>query len=226
MTDLTFGPVEAEAGRAFWEHAFHSFLPAFAALAAGIPMAWLLSRAPAAVSAARTFLRVLYSLPMLGLMGAVVGAAAPETWGVHVLLLVYTLMPIACCGAEGIRRIDPVVLEACRGMGLSESRLFFLAKLPPSASGFLEGFRLAVLGAVALFALTGIAGREGLGALVVEGLQKEDPALALGGGALLCVLALGSDQVLKLVRFAFTRNVNVESEASLPGAPAGEARFF
>lgn len=190
---------------AAWEHVTLSLSPVGAAVAVGIPLAWLLSHTKLCDRLGGALLHVLYAFPFVGLLGLAVGALGKGAAAVSVLVGIYALVPVVCCTARGMRRVDQTALEACRGMGLSELRLFFLLKLPQSMPFFLEGLRLALLATLALVALGGFVGVGGLGNLIFTGIVQNRPAHCLAGGTVLCLGALGLNEILKALQWRFER---------------------
>ncbi len=187
------------------EHVTLSLNAVGIAVVAGIPLAWLLSRTKLCDRLGGALLHVLYAFPFVGLLGLAVGALGKGVAAVSVLVGIYALVPVVCCTARGMRRVDQAALEACRGMGLSELRLVFLLKVPQSAPFFLEGLRLALLATLALVALGGFVGAGGLGNLIFTGIVQDLPAHCLAGGTVLCLGALGLNEALKALRWRFER---------------------
>ncbi|UCF80402.1 MAG: ABC transporter permease subunit [Acidobacteriota bacterium] len=187
------------------EHATLSLSSVGAAVVVGIPIAWLLSHTRLCDRLGDTILHVLYAFPFVGLLGLAIGAHGKGAAAVNILVGVYALVPVVCCTSRGMRRVDQTTLKACRSMGLSEVRLFFLLKLPQSMPFFLEGLRLALLAALALVALGGFVGVGGLGNLIFTGIVQNRPAHCLAGGTVLCLGALGLNEVLKALRWRFER---------------------
>lgn len=187
------------------EHAILSLNSVGAAVAVGVPLAWLLSRTKLCDRLGGALLHVLFAFPFVGLLGLAVGVLGKGAAAVSVLVGIYALVPVVCCTARGMRRVDQAALEACRGMGLSELRLFFLLKVPQSAPFFLEGLRLALLATLSLVALGGFVGVGGLGNLIFTGIVQDRPAYCLAGGTVLCLGALALNEILKALRWRFER---------------------
>jgi osmoprotectant transport system permease protein len=187
------------------EHLTLSLSSVGAAVVVGIPIAWLLSHTKLCDRLGGALLHVLYAFPFVGLLGLAIGALGKGAAAVNILVGTYALVPVVCCTARGMRRVDQTALEACRSMGLSELRLFFLLKLPQSMPFFLEGLRLALLATLALVALGGFVGVEGLGNLIFTGIVQNRPAHCLAGGTVLCLGALGLNEALKALRWRFER---------------------
>jgi osmoprotectant transport system permease protein len=83
--------------------------------------------------------------------------------------------------------VEPGVVEAARGMGLTEVQILARVELPLGLPLLLAGFRIAAVFVIATATIAGIAGGGGLGEIMAN-----QPAYGLGGvlAAALCVSAL------------------------------------
>jgi hypothetical protein len=96
-------------------------------------------------------------------------------------LTLYALLPIIRNTYTGIRGVDPAVVEAGRGMGLTESQLLFQVELPLAVSVILSGVRVAVVISVGLATIAAAIGAGGLGEFIFRGLAMVDNRVILAG---------------------------------------------
>ena len=89
--------------------------------------------------------------------------------------------------------MDPAVVEAGRGMGLTESQLLLQVQLPLSVSVILSGVRVAVVISVGLATIAAAIGAGGLGEFIFRGLAMVDDRVILAGAIPAAVLALVAD---------------------------------
>lgn len=108
-------------------------------------------------------------------------------------LTLYALLPIIRNTYEGIRRVDAAVIEAGRGMGLTDSQLLFQVELPLAVSVILSGVRIAVVISVGLATIAAAIGAGGLGEFIFRGLAMVDDRVILAGAIPAAVLALLAD---------------------------------
>src|SRR5580765_8403724 len=108
-------------------------------------------------------------------------------------LTLYALLPIIRNTYEGIRGVDPAVLEAGKGMGLTESQLLFQVELPLAVSVILSGVRVAVVISVGLATIAAAIGAGGLGEFIFRGLAMVDNRVILAGAIPAAILALLAD---------------------------------
>jgi len=108
-------------------------------------------------------------------------------------LTLYALLPIIRNTFDGIRGVDPAVVEAGRGMGLTESQLLFKVELPLAVSGILSGVRIAAVICVGLATIAAAIGAGGLGEFIFRGLAMVDNRVILAGAIPAAILALLAD---------------------------------
>jgi osmoprotectant transport system permease protein len=139
---------------------------------------------------------IIQTIPSLALFGFLL----PVPWlGERVdrlailALTLYALLPIIRNTYDGIRGVDPAVVEAGRGMGLTESQLLFKVELPLAVSGILSGVRIAAVICVGLATIAAAIGAGGLGEFIFRGLAMVDNRVILAGAIPAAILALLAD---------------------------------
>lgn len=108
-------------------------------------------------------------------------------------LTLYALLPIIRNTYTGIRGVDRSVIEAGRGMGLTDTQLLVQVELPLSLSVILSGVRVAIVISVGLATLAAAIGAGGLGEFIFRGLAMVDNRVILAGAIPAAALALMAD---------------------------------
>jgi len=108
-------------------------------------------------------------------------------------LTLYALLPIIRNTYAGIRGVDASVVEAGRGMGLTESQLLYQVELPLAASVILSGVRIAAVISVGLATIAAFIGAGGLGEFILRGVAMVDNRVILAGAVPAAILALLAD---------------------------------
>ena len=108
-------------------------------------------------------------------------------------LTLYALLPVIRNTYTGIRGVDPAVVEAGRGMGLTDRQLLFQVQLPLALSVIFSGVRVAVVVSVGLATIAAAIGAGGLGEFIFRGLAMVNNQLILAGAIPAALLALGAD---------------------------------
>ncbi|GAJ24694.1 unnamed protein product [marine sediment metagenome] len=86
------------------------------------------------------------SLALFGLLMLLLGTMGLKTFGflpAIIALIVYGQLPILRNTYTAIQEIDPAMIEAGKGMGMSERQLLFKVKLPLAVPVIMAGLKLA-----------------------------------------------------------------------------------
>lgn len=171
---------------------------AFAVLI-GVPLGILISRRTSLnkpVLASANIIQTIPSLALFGFLLPVPWLGARSDRLAILALTLYALLPIIRNTYTGIRGVDPAVVEAGRGMGLTESQLLFQVQLPLAVSVILSGIRVAIVISVGLATIAAAIGAGGLGEFIFRGLAMVDNRIILAGAIPAAILALLADVVV------------------------------
>lgn len=117
--------------------------------------------------------------------------------GALIALVVYALMPIVYNVVIGIEEVPEDMVDAARGMGMTEFEVYKNVKIPLALNVMLGGIRTALVINISAATLTAAIGAGGLGVLVVNGVRTFDMVLILEGSIPVTLLAIIVDLVLK-----------------------------
>ena len=135
-----------------------------------------------------------FALPLLGL-------------GFRPSLLALTVLaipPILINASTGIRQVEPRVIDAAKGMGLSGFQVLTSIQLPIAAPVIFAGIRTGAVQVVASATLATFIGGGGLGDLIVEGFQRGDNLIMLAGAFSVAILAILTELGFGGLERAFT----------------------
>src|SRR5215216_2402555 len=131
--------------------------------------------------------RAVPSLAILALVFPLLGFGfAPSL----VALTLLAIPPILINASTGLRQVNPQVIDAARGMGLSGGQILSSIQLPIAAPVIFAGIRTSAVQVVASATLATLVGGGGLGDLIVEGFQANNSAILLAGSLSVAVLAI------------------------------------
>ncbi|MHA6670158.1 ABC transporter permease [Homoserinimonas sp. A447] len=111
-------------------------------------------------------------------------------------LVIYGIFPILQNTVTGIAGVDPAIIDAARGLGMSNRRRLSTIVLPLAWPVILNGIRVATIMLVATAAIAAAVNGPGLGELIFRGLARIGGANALNEvltgviGVVLVALAL------------------------------------
>jgi osmoprotectant transport system permease protein len=129
------------------------------------------------------------ALPSLVLIGAFLTILGIGFVNNMVALAVLAAGPLLTNGYQAIDAVDRDVVEAARGMGMSELQQLVRVELPLALPLLFAGIRIAAVTVVATAPIAAVAGGGGLGDVIVN---QASYRLAGVLGASLCVMALSA----------------------------------
>jgi osmoprotectant transport system permease protein len=107
-----------------------------------------------------------------------------------VALVALAVPPIVTNTYAGLREVDDELLEAGRGMGMTELQLLGRVEVPAALPVILAGIRSAAVAVVATAPLTSIVGATTLGDPILAGLSLGDQVQVFAAAVLVALLAL------------------------------------
>jgi osmoprotectant transport system permease protein len=193
------------------------------ALAIGLPLGIAAVRKPGLQGPLFAVLNLLQTVPSIALFGlllaplaalatALPALAALGVGGVGVApaliaLVLYALLPIVRNTAAGLSGVDPAVIDAARGMGLSRSQTLWRIELPLASPVLLAGLRIVLVQTIGLAVVAALIGAGGLGTFIFEGLGQYALDLVLLGALPAIFLALAADFALRVLAALLPRQV-------------------
>lgn len=166
------------------------------AVIVGIPLGIAITRWPSLNKPVLGSANVIQTIPSLALFGFLlpapwIGARADRL--AILALTLYALLPLIRNTYAGIKGVDPAVVEAGRGMGLTNRQLLFQVELPLALGVIIAGVRVATVLLVGLTTIAAAIGAGGLGEYIFRGLAMVNNAVILAGAIPAAALALLAD---------------------------------
>ena len=162
----------------------------------GIPLGILITRRPALNKPVLGVANVIQTVPSLALFGFLlpapwIGARADRL--AILALTLYALLPLIRNTYTGIKGVDRAIIEAGRGMGLTDSQLLWQVELPLALGVIIAGVRVATVISVGLATIAAAIGAGGLGEYIFRGLAMVNDQVILAGAIPAAILALLAD---------------------------------
>ena len=178
------------------EHLWMVAVSIFLAVMVGIPLGILITRWPGLDKPVLGTANVIQTIPSLALFGFLlpvpwIGARADRL--AILALSLYALLPLISNTYAGIRGVDRSVVEAGRGMGMTDRQLLFQVELPLALGVIIAGVRVATVICVGLATIAAAIGAGGLGEYIFRGLAMVNNQLILAGAIPAAALALLAD---------------------------------
>ena len=173
------------------EHLLLTGCSTMVALLIGIPLGILVfrnNRLRGPVMGVIGTLQTIPSLAMLAFLLALLNkiGAAPAL----IALTVYALLPIVRNTLTGLEGVSPKLMEAARGIGMTEYQQLRIVRIPLATPVMIAGVRTAAVVGVGIATLSAFIGAGGLGQFINRGLALSDTRLILLGAVPSAILAL------------------------------------
>lgn len=145
--------------------------------------------------------QTLPSLAVIAIMAPFLGFTLKSA---IVALFIYGLLPILRNSYASINNIDPAVIEAARGMGMSNGQIARKIELPLARPIIMTGIRISTIITVGTAELAVLVGGEGLGKITLAGVFARQPLLILQGAAPTAALAITLGFILERIESLMT----------------------
>src|ERR1700761_5832953 len=114
-------------------------------------------------------------------------------------LALYSMLPVLRNTITGLRGIDPSILEAAEGVGMTPLQSLAQVELPLALPVMMAGIRTAAVWVIGTATLSTPIGQTSLGNYIFAGLQTQNWVFVLFGCGAAALLALAVDQLLALI---------------------------
>lgn len=180
---------------ATWQHIKLTVVASTAVLLIAVPLGIVLTR-PGTRRAAPVVLTVANAGQAAPVIGVIVLAAmwlGFGFWTAILALWVYAVLPVLRNTIVGLQQVDPTLIEAARGMGLSNGGVLRKVELPLAIPVMLSGVRTALVLVVGTAAFATFINAGGLGSFIDTGIKLFRTPVLVSGAILIAVLALMID---------------------------------
>ena len=186
------------------EHFYLTGLTLVLSLLIALPLGLLVSRQRALQGPVLSVLGVIYTIPSLALLAALVPLLGLGTVPAVTALVLYSQLTLVRNVAVGFGGVDPAAVEAARGMGMTPGQVLWRVEVPLALPVILAGMRIATLAIISLTTIAAWIGAGGLGQVIRDGVQRDDNRLILAGVLAVTVMALGADAIYRLIEWLNT----------------------
>lgn len=160
-----------EIGTLLWQHIQMTTITLAIAVLVAVPIALLLLRYRWLSVPIMGLLGILYTIPSLALIIFLVPWFGLNATSVIVAMVLYVQVILVRNLTVGLLGIDPAVLEAARGMGMSLWQRWWWVQVPLVLPVFIAGVRIAAIVAIAIATIGAKFNAGGLGTLLFDGIQ-------------------------------------------------------
>jgi osmoprotectant transport system permease protein len=114
-------------------------------------------------------------------------------------LALYSMLPVLRNTITGLNGVEPAILEAAQGVGMTPRQSLFTVELPLALPVMMAGIRTAAVWVIGTATLSTPIGQTSLGNYIFAGLQTQNWVFVLFGCLAAAILALAVDQLLALI---------------------------
>lgn len=191
------------------QHVLLTLVATLAALAVGLPLGLWLGHRRRGATLALNLTNIGRAIPILALLALLsvgvfgtgdLGPFGRSGLATLVALALFALPPIVTNSYVGMAEVDRDVVEAARGMGMTERELVRKVEVPLALPLIVSGIRVAVVQVWATATIAALVAGPGLGRIIVHGYDSFDTAEQVAGALVVAVTALLLESLLALAQ--------------------------
>ncbi|HEU4325353.1 MAG TPA: ABC transporter permease [Roseiflexaceae bacterium] len=152
-------------------------------------------------------LGVIYTIPSLALFVLLIPFTGLGATSATIALVAYAQLVLVRNMVIGLTTIDPAIIEAARGMGMSGWQRFTRVELPLALPLTLAGTRLAALSIIAIGTVAAYINAGGLGRLLFDGVATGNRGKIVAGSLVVSLLAVLVNLILRYFERRATKAV-------------------
>jgi osmoprotectant transport system permease protein len=177
-----------------------------AALALALPLALVLVRWNRLAGAVIAAVNVLRTIPSLALLVAFLPLIGTGFLPAVIALTLFGLPAILINAYTALREVDPDVVEAGLGQGMTDRQVMRRIRLPLALPVIFAGIRTAAVQIVSAATLAAFIGGGGLGELITAGMGTLNIAQLMVGGLAVAALAMATELAFAALEWRVQRS--------------------
>lgn len=143
---------------------------------------------------------ICMTVPSLALFSFLTPLLGLNMKPVIVGLVIYTLLPIIRNTYVGLTVVDPAIIDAARGMGMTDMTINFKVRFPLAMPVIFAGIRSAMVLGIGIGAIAAYVGAGGLGVYIFQGINRGNIKMVAIAAVLIVIICVVSDKLLGLVQ--------------------------
>jgi osmoprotectant transport system permease protein len=164
----------------------------------------LVSYSSVASKALINIFSMVYSIPSLALFAILVPVTGLGKVTAIIVLVLYNQYILLRNTIDGLNNVDPSIIEAATGMGMSKSQILFQVKFPLVIKSIFAGIHLAVVSTIGIATIAASINAGGIGSVLLDGLRTVNTVKILWGTIMSAGLAIVVNAILNLVEKKIT----------------------
>lgn len=139
---------------------------------------------------------VIYSIPSVALFAMMIPVTGLGKTTAITVLVVYNQYLLLRNFIAGLNRVDPAIIEAAAGIGMTDRQVLCKIRLPLSIRTLFTGIRLAVVSTIGMATIAAFINAGGLGDILFDGLRTMNVYKIVWGSVLSAGMAVGVNSLL------------------------------
>ena len=184
------------------EHINLTVLSVALAIMIGVPLGILISHFSKINKPVMMLANIIQAVPSMALLGFLIPFLGIGVVPSVFMVVLYSLLPIIKNTFTSISGINPQVIEAAEGIGMTKFQILFKVQIPMALPVIMAGVRISAVTAVGLMTMAAFIGAGGLGYLVFSGIRTANNYQILAGAVPACLLALFIDFTASIIEKA------------------------
>jgi osmoprotectant transport system permease protein len=135
----------------------------------------------------------LYTIPTLAFLALLIPVVGLGRANAIICMVAFSLMILIRNVATGIREVPEDVVEAGRGMGMSNLEILTRIELPLALPVIVAGLRIATVTVISVAVVAAYVNAGGLGTLIFNGISNDHAPKIWTGALTACALAVAAD---------------------------------
>lgn len=183
-----------------WQHLLLVIVPLLIGLGIGLSLGFLSSRSRTASTILINSFNGLRVIPSLAILFLAIPYFGLSFTSATIALTLLVIPPILISTDVAFRSIDPAILEAAKGMGMTPKQVLRQIEFPLALPVIISGIKTATVEVIASATLAAFIGAGGLGTFIVLGFSLYDNSILLVGALPVAVLALFAEVGLGVIQ--------------------------
>jgi osmoprotectant transport system permease protein len=192
-----------------WEHIWMVGIAVSLAILVGVPVGIAITANERAARIVVNTANIFMTTPSIALFGILIPIFSVIDQGLGKVpaitaLVLYSQLPIIRNTLTAIQNVPPEMVEAAKGLGMSNWRRLREVEIPLAVPVIIGGLRTAAVMSIGIAAIAAYIGAGGLGVLIQQGIARVYDEMILAGAILVSVLAVIVDGAMSVLERAVT----------------------
>ncbi len=174
------------------------------AILIGVPLGILITRYRRLAEPILAIANVFQTIPSIAFFGILIPILGIGKQTAILVLFLYALLPIIKNTYTGIEGVSPSMVDAARGMGMTDMQILRMIELPQALSVIMAGIRVSTVINIGTTTIAAYIGGGGLGEFIFKGIQLYRNEMILAGAIPAALLAIIADKILEYVEIKLT----------------------